>query len=192
MAKIKEQPKAKNIKDARKWFLEATEELQMGGKVKGKIPALADLRGMAGQMIGKLMYFRYSPATGRELPYYDIFPLIIIVKEYDKYVKGLNLHYLPPEQRVELMTNLFNIITNVKFDSDTRFRLTYRYLQSLKQLRFFRPCIKSYRYSNIVTIPRVVKPAYWYRAIMLENAIWKKAAPAKIWQDSRRTWLKYA
>jgi hypothetical protein len=194
MATIKEQPSAINRTQAEKWFRKETKSLMNEGRLKGKIPALADQRGMAGQMVGKMMYFRYNPAFKADLPYYDIFPLIIIIQQHDKYMTGLNLHYIPVEFRVELLANLFDIITNVKFNADTRLseRFTYSYLQSLKKLRWFRPCIKNYRYNNIVTIPKVVRPAYWHRAVLLENAIWKKAAPATVYQDSRRIWLEYS
>ena len=41
---------------------------------------------------GRLYFFLYDPKTKDELPYYDRFPLVLVLEKYDDGFLGLNLH----------------------------------------------------------------------------------------------------
>ena len=62
--------------------------------------------------IGKMYFFIYDPKTKEKLPYYDLFPLVIPIGEYSGKSKGflgLNLHYVHPKNRIELLDKLEQI-----------------------------------------------------------------------------------
>ena len=48
---------------------------------------------------GMMLMFGYDPKWKKILPFYDKYPLCIIISPAPKGFMGLNLHYLPPELR---------------------------------------------------------------------------------------------
>mgnify|MGYP001571681775 CR=1 FL=1 len=49
---------------------------------------------------GKIYLFMYDAKYKDTLPIWDVFPLVLVVESNNKYIKGLNLHYvLSPLQR---------------------------------------------------------------------------------------------
>ena len=46
-------------------------------------------------VLGNLYFFHYTPKNSESLPYYDVFPLVLILAKYNDGFLGLNLHYLP-------------------------------------------------------------------------------------------------
>ena len=47
--------------------------------------------------------FVYSPKLRNKLPYYDTFPLVLPLKNYNNGFLGLNFHYLPYALRLRLL-----------------------------------------------------------------------------------------
>ena len=73
---------------------------------------------------GMFMYF-YDPKTKATLPYYDKFPLTIIVGPAAGGFTGLNLHYLPMVLRAKLLDALMDITSDKKYDDNTKFNLPF-------------------------------------------------------------------
>ena len=57
--------------------------------------------------VGKMYLFHYDPKWKNVLPYYDTFPLILMMGNANKGFYGINLHYLPTNLRMLLLSNLF-------------------------------------------------------------------------------------
>ena len=57
-------------------------------------------------VIGKMYFYFYDPKTKERLPYYDRFPLVIPIEEYKDGFLGLNLHYIHPKSRINLLDKL--------------------------------------------------------------------------------------
>jgi len=154
---------------------------------------MTDLRFRAktdGQMIGKMFFYKYDPKWKETLPYYDMFPLIICIDMYKDGWLGLNLHYIPPEQRRILLERLFTTLNNTKFDRTTRLRVTYDILKQASKYRYFRPCLKRYLTGHIRSKVNMIRPQQWHKAILLPVARFKKAPQSKVWADSKRKWNK--
>ena len=77
---------------------------------------------------GMFMYF-YDPKTKATLPYYDKFPLTVIVGPAPGGFTGLNLHYLPMVLRAKLLDALMDITSDKKYDDNTKFNLSYNTLK---------------------------------------------------------------
>ena len=77
---------------------------------------------------GMFMYF-YDPKTKDTLPYYDKFPLTVIVGPAPGGFTGLNLHYLPMVLRAKLLDALMDITSDKKYDDNTKFNLSYNTLK---------------------------------------------------------------
>jgi len=148
------------------------------------VPVIKSLR-----EIGKLFLFNYNPKTKQTLPYYDIFPIVFPFNITKTGFLGLNLHYLPPPYRAVLMDNLYVLSNSSDFSKDsTRLaKLTYNYLNSQKNLKFFAPCVKSYLNTQIRSKIAYIPPKEWEMALFLPLQRFQKQTEAQVWKDSLQT-----
>jgi hypothetical protein len=172
-------------KESIKWFRERAEDM---GKIKARGPLMKEeeltlrSKSLNGQM---LMYF-YDPKGKDELPYYDKFPLTVVVDKAPGGFYGLNLHYLPPVFRAKLLDALMEITTNKKYDETTRMRFTYDKLQGAAKFKWFKPCFKHYLTKHVKSRFALVPASDWEIATFLPTADWKKSGQQKVWADSRK------
>lgn len=179
--------KKKDIVNAKKWFRDNIAALA-SGKDRATIKDLRLRTAHPSTVIGSMCYYRYDPKWKDILPFYDTFPLVIILEEYKDGYLGLNLHYLPPSFRAKFLGVLFDTLNNTKFDKTTKLKVTYGILKSITKYKFFSPCIKRYLFSHMKSSLQVVRPTMWHRAIMLPMAQFKKSSAATVWADSKNKW----
>jgi len=135
-------------------------------------------------LIGSMNMFFYDPKHKKTLPYYDRFPLSIIVGPAEGGFYGLNLHYLPPVLRAKMLDALMNITTNNKYDDSTRFELSYKVLTATAKLRFFKPCYKHYLFAHVKSRLARVSAPEWEIATFLPTADFE-GSRSKVYSDSR-------
>jgi len=135
---------------------------------------------------GMFMYF-YDPKHKDKLPYYDRFPLTIPVEPAKGGFRGINLHYLPPVLRAKFLDALLGITNNKKYDESTKFNLTYRLLNSSRNMRYFKPCFKHYLLDHVKSRFAEVPAPEWEIATFLPTAQWEKSSAGRIYSDSRKT-----
>jgi hypothetical protein len=133
---------------------------------------------------GRLYQFFYDPKGKADMPYYDRFPLVLILEKYDDGFLGLNLHYLPIKYRVVFLDKLLNYAILDDEDNPARLRITYDILTASRRFREFRPCIKRYLFSQIRSKILTIEPQEWEVAIFLPTHLFKGAKPQKVWQES--------
>ena len=133
---------------------------------------------------GMFMYF-YDPKTKATLPYYDKFPLTIIVGPAAGGFTGLNLHYLPMVLRAKLLDALMDITSDKKYDDNTKFNLSYNTLKKASKMRYFKPCFKRYLTANVKSRFARVPASEWEIATFLPTASFEKASKTTVWKDSR-------
>jgi hypothetical protein len=172
-------------KESIEWFRKRAEDM---GKItsRGQLMKEEELvlknKSLNGQM---LMYF-YDPKHKETLPYFDKFPLTIVVDKAPDGFYGLNLHYLPPVLRAKLLDALMEITTNKKYDETTRMRFTYDKLKDASKFKWFKPCFKHYLTKHVKSRFAVVPASEWEIATFLPTADWKKSGQQKVWADSRK------
>jgi len=138
------------------------------------------------RLIGSMQMFFYDPKTKDKLPYYDSFPLAIVVKPAPGGFLGLNLHYLPPALRAKFLDAILDITNDTKYDDDTKFDITYRLLKRSSKFKYFKPCVKHYLNSNVRSRFATVPAPEWEIATFLPTADWQKAGASKVYADSRK------
>jgi len=175
-------------RDARNFFRDAAEQITRGRANPERV-----IRGnrdsLTSRMLpGRMYMFQYDPKLKKKLPYYDTFPLIFPIEPpRGESFLALNLHYLPPPLRARLMDELYNRTINLNdMDLNTRVRVSYDILKSASNLRFYRPCIKRYLFSNIRSRFLYIDPDRWDIALMLPTARFQKASINRVYLDSRR------
>ena len=134
---------------------------------------------------GMFMYY-YDPKWKDKLPYYDQFPLTIMVEKAPGGFYGLNLHYLNPILRAKLLDALLDTINNKKYDETTKFRLNYKLLKNASKFRHFQPCFKHYLLDHVKSRFAFVPAPEWEIATFLPMAKWSKASPSQVYRDSKR------
>lgn len=138
------------------------------------------------QIIGSMYMFFYDPKHKDTLPYYDRFPLVIVLDKAEGGFLGLNLHYLPPILRAKFLDGLIDTANNKLYTDNTRFMVTYRMLKSSARLKYFKPCVKHYLTSQVRSRFARVPAPEWEIATFLPTADFAKSGKADVYSDSRR------
>jgi len=138
------------------------------------------------QIVGSMYMFFYDPKLKEQLPYYDSFPLVVVIGPADGGFLGLNLHYIPPTLRAKLLDSLMDITNNDKYDDTTKFQVSYDLLKRAAKFKWFKPCVKHYLNSNVRSRFARVPATEWEIAAFLPTADFQKAGKSKVYADSRR------
>lgn len=171
---------------AREWYRDAASALVTKITSSQALRRTQESRKVDSMELGYMYAFSYDPKMKRELPYYDVFPLIFPVKfERDGFL-GINFHYLPPVLRAKLMDALYPNLTNRQFDDSTRMRISYDILQSAAKYRYFKPTLKKYLRSHVRSQFLEIHVNEWDIALFLPTESFRKADTEKVWAESRR------
>mgnify|MGYP000990713763 CR=1 FL=1 len=135
-------------------------------------------------VVGTMQMFFYDPKHKDTLPYYDLFPLVIVVGPAEGGFYGLNLHYLPPILRAKMLDALMETSASNKSD-DAKFAINYKKLQSIAKLRYYEPCFKHYLSDHIQSKLLLIEPPDWEIAIFLPTESFRKVSKATVWKESR-------
>ena len=168
--------KASNMRSINRQELMKEEPL----KQRGKLGAIT-----RGGVVGTMQMFFYDPKTKDTLPYYDKFPLVVVVGPAEGGFYGLNLHYLPPILRAKMLDALMEIASSKNTD-DAKFVITYKRLQSIAKLRYYKPCFKHYLNKHVKSRFAEVPAPEWEIATFLPTADFRKANSQKVFNDSRQ------
>jgi len=171
-----------NYRDSVQWFREKAR------KVSTTTQSLMRDRNQLDERvrIGRMYAFHYDPKYKRKMPYYDRFPITIILDRTDEGFLAINLHYLPPRLRAELMNELWDITNNNKLDETTKMRISYERLKRASRFKNFRPTVKYYLNKHVKSRFLRIEAEEWNIAAFLPVEKFEKATKNKIWSDSRR------
>lgn len=171
-------------KEAQNWFRKKAQEL---GKTINRRDLMAEdeITLATRPLIGSMNMFFYDPKHKETLPFYDRFPLAILVGPAPKGFYGINLHYLPVALRAKFLDGLMDITNNNKYDNTTKFEVTYNMLQASSKLRYFKPCYKHYLTAHVKSRFARVAATEWEIATFLPTASWEKASQSAIYRASR-------
>ena len=134
---------------------------------------------------GELVMFVYNPKWKKKLPYYDKFPLAMIIGPAKGGFYGLNFHYLPIRYRAQLFDAYITHGKKAnKLPWQRRVLVTYVMLKSISKLKYYKPCLKHYLFTHVKSPYSVVKRAEWRDALFIPTAKWEKSSEKEIWKDS--------
>jgi hypothetical protein len=170
--------------DALKWLRQKVSQLKNVRSIPGSI-SRETIRHTNEFYRGGLYFFFYNPKTKDELPYYDTFPLVLVLEKYPDGFLGLNLHYLPTKYRVAFLQKL--IAYGGLRDSEnevSRVRITYDILKTTSQFKEFGPCLKRYLLTQVRSRILAIEPEEWDVAISLPVQQFKKASAKDVWKES--------
>jgi len=173
----------KRSKEAAKWFQQKVKDMsKINMHTMLKDPRLVKKQR---PRVGDMFMYVYDPKHRQTLPYYDRFPLTIMIKQAPGGFYGLNLHYLPPKTRAMFLDELTKVANNQKYDETTRLKISYNLLKSTSKYREFAPCFKHYLTEHVDSKIMKVEASEWDIAIFLPTENFAKANKRKVWKDSR-------
>lgn len=142
---------------------------------------------------GRMYLYKYDAITKEDLPYWDAFPCIFFIDKFTKnghkYWYGLNLHYLPPDLRLKLLINLYDLANNDRFDATTRLKLTYDILMRLSKAKNLGAdfAFKMYREDGLGSRFLEVSSSAWPMVSLLPVEAFQKASKQKVWHDAKQS-----
>jgi len=173
-------------KEAQNWFRKKAQAMGRINRQELLKDDQVKLVNRQNPLIGSMNMFFYDPKHKDTLPYYDRFPLAIIVKPAPGGFYGLNLHYLPNVLRAKFLDALLDITNNDKYDETTKFDVTLKLLQSSSKMKFFKPCLKHYLTRHVRSRLARVQAPEWEIATFLPTAQFEKANKSTVYTDSRK------
>jgi hypothetical protein len=173
----------RNSSEALTWFKKKIRDIRSPSNVAASITR-ERFRQENRIVLGKLYCFYYDPKGKNTLPYYDVFPMVLVLEQYPDGFLGLNLHYLPFQYRVAFLNKLLKYATLDKNDEIQRLRVTYDILSASKRLREFRPCLKRYLFGQLQSGLFAIQPNEWETAVYLPLQSFVKAGENTVWQES--------
>lgn len=158
-------------KESINWFRNKAREMFRGRVVQNRRALMnepeVDLKSRPNRTpFGNMYMFFYDPKTKDTMPYYDGFPLIIMLGPAPNGFYGLNLHYLPPVVRARALDA---ILGTGKIPA-----------------RFLAPARKRYLTSHVRSRFALIEEDEWEIATFLPTADWNKADANKVYKDSRK------
>ena len=169
--------------EAMEWFRRRVKELgRMNPHDILKDPALERRQRFAS---GNMYMYWYDPKHKQTLPYYDTFPLSIMVSRAKDGFYGLNLHYLSPKVRARFLDELLLTLNNDRYDDSTKMKINYNLLKSVNKYREFKPCFKHYLTKHVDSKIVMVQPPEWEIAIFLPTERFNKKNKTHVWGESK-------
>lgn len=171
-------------KESREWFRSKIKSLKSINRES--LMKEDPLKQTSEEIVGSMYMFFYDPKHKETLPYYDTFPLVVVVGPAEGGFYGLNLHYLPPILRAKMLDALMDITTNKKFNDSTRFKMSYELLAKTAKLKYFKPCFKHYLNEHVKSKFAMVPAPEWEIATFLPTAKFEKSSINAVYKDSRQ------
>jgi hypothetical protein len=171
-------------KESQTWFRKRAQQM---GKINRSALMKEEpvkLRNQHG--VGNMYMFFYDPKHKKTLPYYDTFPLVIIIGPAEGGFLGLNLHYLPLALRAKFLDALMDTTSDKKYNESTKFDITYSMLQAASKTKYFKPCLKHYLTPHIKSRLALIEAPEWEIATFLPTQDFQKANKTEVWKDSRK------
>ena len=125
--------------------------------------------------LGDLFCYYYNPKHRMTLPYYDRFPMIMLIGYEKETFLGLNFHYLNPRIRAILLDRVTAKIAGGL--------IRWEKIMRIPQIA---PTVKRYRYDHIVRKVIPIEEKENEIAIFLPLERFKKASKSKVWADSKK------
>ena len=116
---------------------------------------------------GEMFMYMYDAKYKDVLPYYDKFPVMILIEKSFKGCIGLNLHYIPPRFRARFLEELYKLSNDDGLEEGAKFNITYELLMKISELKYGKPCVKKYLWTHIESRIIRILPEHWDVVSML-------------------------
>jgi hypothetical protein len=162
--------KAKQAKKSVAWFKRKVGESAKGFKKKAKLEP------------GKIFTFGYDAKYKEVLPYWDKFPLIIVLDVYRDGFMGLNFHYVSPVDRMVFFKKMMKFSTQhgevETMTAAAKFNVSW---DAVRNVRHADKMIHKYLYGHVKTSLLEAPPNEWENVIFLPYQKFVGASAKSVW-----------
>lgn len=134
---------------------------------------------------GLFYIFGYNPLNKNTLPYYDKFPLVLVLKLVPHGFIGLNMHYIDPHSRAIFMDRLYEYESMDRNLGSTKININYNILKDKRSLSYYRPCIKRYYITNIRKFIAKVPQEEWDIFLFMPTEKFQNENKEDVWAKSQ-------
>ena len=146
---------------------------------------------------GRMYMFKYMPKMKAQLPYWDMFPVGLVMNVYPEkgYFSMINFHYLPPILRAELMDAIYPFVifpgvetTDIGNSIRARVntdRVDFSFMKKRINMRGVIPAWKRYDYKQVIGNYLYVPPIGWDTIVMLPVEKMRGSGINRVWQNSQ-------
>ena len=170
---------------AKEWMKRTKDNQSKRSRTRKSILTNADRHEEGRLKIGSMYLQTYDALTKNKLPYWDFFPLVLPFEYTSNGFYGLNLHYVPPKLRAQILDE----ILKYKANGDLR-NPTANLIRNLARMPIVKPAIHRYLYSQIVGMPAKIEIEEWEQTIYLPLADWRSVhgsvSANKVYRDSSK------
>lgn len=169
-----------NPANSMRWFVQNIPKLRADPRV---MLGQGEKRAVIANVIkpGSLYLYKYDPKYKDVLPMWDQFPIVFPFSVDVKGFTGLNMHYLTPNQRLQLFSNLMTLrqarpTTAIKTKQDAlrwgdRIQnISWRLIKGLARVKEAEKAVHRYLWPHVRTKFMMMNPADWKIAILLPIA----------------------
>ena len=197
---------ASTNKQARQYFQEKAREIknQRPDRILERKDMKDNLQSQLPFKPGDIFLFNYIPkyeSDIKRLPYFDRYPLILLLDVQPGHLLGLNFHYLPYLERAILLTQLYTFLREDEtedIDGVTSFLgekayidITYDKVQNLTVPKnYWKPCFKKYLNNHISGRLLKIHPQEWDIILQLPIERFVRANRERVFRDSQKKWNK--
>lgn len=175
---------ARRTEESRKWFMNKARDLNSINRRNLLRDPLLEER--TRPLVGRMYHYFYDPKHKEDLPYYDRFPLTLMVGPAKDGFYGLNLHYIHPMTRALLLDKLMDVATNKRYNENTRLKINYDILSAATEYREFKPCFKHYLTKHLKSKVVMIPASEWDIAVFLPTEQFKGKNKRSVWNESKR------
>ena len=125
--------------------------------------------------LGDLFCYHYNPKHRATLPYYDMFPMIMLIGVDNDTFLGLNFHYLNPKLRAILLDRVNTKVAGGLIN-----------WKKISKVPYIEPAVKRYRFDHINKKVIQIEKEEEEIAIFLPLEKFRKASKSQVWSDSKR------
>lgn len=157
--------KAQKLRQSSSWFKSKVGKASQGFK-KAKLEP------------GKMFTFGYDAKHKKTLPYWDRFPLIIVLDVGPKGFLGLNFHYLSPKDREIFLNKILKYVNSKQRNKNTKFNVTWN---AVKNIQGAEKMIHKYLYSQVKTTLLESPSNEWENVINLPYQKFVGSSASVVW-----------
>lgn len=131
--------------------------------------------------VGKMYMFTYDPKWKADLPYYDTVPLVIVTEPFPGGFSGINLHYLAPQLRANLLDKLLPV---TDINDKSLLKSAWSFVKNFSRFPEVRGSVKKYLAVNITGQLIEVDPQNWQAAIFLPVQNFVGASDREVYRET--------
>ena len=176
------------VEKSSRWYQRAVRDYTTGMNTFQEV-AGSDIGKFATQLtVGKMYLFKYDPITKADLPYYDQLPLVIISEPTPTGFSGINLHYLSPLLRADLVERLMEPVADSKegttHDDKAVMRSAWSFIRNFSRFPEVRGSVKKYLNTQIRGRLLEINSKHWKSAVFLPVQDFVGASPQTVYRNT--------